>query len=201
MLQQSSNKTNDSEIVVFLGTCFGTSDIRTIFLKAGRKYIENISRFEEKGKSGSLEEGVGPYIRNYKAGGVVPFYLRVVYKKLLKTPLEKVDVSIHSSVSTHMCQGIVIDQSKNCITLSSGEEVYYEQEEIIKDLCDLIKIDYVKIDMDTLEPLIGLAYGQNKMHLYCAKGISQLALWWCELPGCIIALWYEEIYLKQKTTS
>ena len=83
MLQQNCGKTSDNEVIAFLGTHFRTTDIRTIFLEAGREYIKGVPNIEGKGKCGSLEDGVNLYFRDYQANSAIPFYLRPVYKKIL----------------------------------------------------------------------------------------------------------------------
>lgn len=83
MSQQNGTKVSDGEVIAFLGTYFETSDVRAIFLEAGREYIKNIPYSEGKGKCGSLEEGVNLYFRDYQSNSALPFYLRPVYEKIL----------------------------------------------------------------------------------------------------------------------
>lgn len=83
MLQRSCGEISDDDVIAFLGAYFGTTDIETIFLKAGREYIKDIPSIEGKGKCGSLKDGVNFYFRNYQANSTIPFYLRSTYEKIL----------------------------------------------------------------------------------------------------------------------
>jgi len=102
----------------------------------------------------------------------------------------------------HVCfkANIIIDDARSCLILPTSEEVGYDPELVVKDLCELLEIKYEKESLDTLDELITTISKRHGVVPYNVRALSELYLYLGKLPRSVITMWYEEIRKSQPTS-
>ena len=96
MSQQRSDNVSGEAMIEYLGNFFCTSSIEKIFLEAACVYMEDTHTREARVGIDSIKKGVENYLNMYQVNSLVPFYLRIVYERILidATKQEEEKISI-----------------------------------------------------------------------------------------------------------